>query len=322
MVGFLEGLGNGLDAWGRAIPSGTGGGLAAGLRGFSAGRKARRDVEAEQLISQAIQEGKGVEDIARAVAPQNPEWAFKALQEQANKNKLTGGFGTVLDASNLPKEEKERLMESWLNYQARNPNAVYDIEYNKVRGGKEGAAPYLEPAESAKAIGKERGEAQVKREEEEKTQRDTLQYMKNTRERLFGDDGIIKKANVGHDSPPLRGLVQRKTPTFLINKEAQMARQEIQNILGGLRLDQMQYLKGAISDKEQEFLSNIVSGDVTKYTPAEIEGTFNAIMRKLDMSISDGQRDGKIGDRIPEGSVAENDSGQRIIFRGGAWQQM
>lgn len=76
-------------------------------------------------------------------------------------------------------------------------------------------------------------------------------------------------------------LLRRKTPTMLFDEDVQKARQEINNILGGLRLDQMQYLKGAISDKEQEFLSNVVSGDITKYTPAEIKGTLNSIKRRL-----------------------------------------
>ena len=60
----------------------------------------------------------------------------------------------------------------------------------------------------------------------------------------------------------------------------QEARGELRNLLGGMRLDQMQYMKGAISDKEQEFLSDVVSGDLTKYTPPEIRGVLNSIDRK------------------------------------------
>lgn len=76
-------------------------------------------------------------------------------------------------------------------------------------------------------------------------------------------------------------IAQRYTPTMMFNEDVQEARQEIRNILGGLRLDQMQYLKGAISDKEQAFLSDVVSGDITKYTPSEIKGTLNSIKRKM-----------------------------------------
>lgn len=76
-------------------------------------------------------------------------------------------------------------------------------------------------------------------------------------------------------------IAQRYTPTMMFDSDVQEARQEIRNILGGLRLDQMQYLKGAISDKEQEFLSDVVSGDITKYTPSEIKGTLNSIRRKM-----------------------------------------
>jgi hypothetical protein len=49
-----------------------------------------------------------------------------------------------------------------------------------------------------------------------------------------------------------------------------------------MRLDQMQYLKGAVSDSEQKFLSDVVSGDLTKYTPSEIKGAVNSIKRKAE----------------------------------------
>lgn len=75
-------------------------------------------------------------------------------------------------------------------------------------------------------------------------------------------------------------FIDRKTPTLFFNDKAQEARGELRNLLGGMRLDQMKYMKGAISDKEQEFLSDVVSGDFSKYTPAEIRGTMNSILRK------------------------------------------
>ena len=75
-------------------------------------------------------------------------------------------------------------------------------------------------------------------------------------------------------------FIDRKTPTMFFDDATQEARGELRNLLGGMRLDQMQYMKGAISDKEQEFLSDVVSGDLTKYTPSEIKGVLNSIDRK------------------------------------------
>lgn len=75
-------------------------------------------------------------------------------------------------------------------------------------------------------------------------------------------------------------FIDRKTPTMFFSPEAQQARGELRNLLGGMRLDQMKYMKGAISDREQEFLSDVVSGDFSKYTPDEIKGTMNSILRK------------------------------------------
>lgn len=75
-------------------------------------------------------------------------------------------------------------------------------------------------------------------------------------------------------------FIDRKTPTMFFDDATQEARGELRNLLGGMRLDQMQYMKGAISDKEQEFLRDVVSGDLTKYTPPEIRGVLNSIDRK------------------------------------------
>lgn len=77
-------------------------------------------------------------------------------------------------------------------------------------------------------------------------------------------------------------FIDRKTPTMFFNNETQEARGELRNLLGGMRLDQMQYLKGAVSDNEQKFLSDVVSGDLTKYTPSEIKGAVNSIKRKAE----------------------------------------
>lgn len=148
MVGFLEGLGNGLDAWGRAIPSGTGGGLAAGLRGFSAGRKARRDVEAEQLMSQAIQEGKGVEDIARAVAPQNPELAFKALQEEVKSKQAENLLKYKYESGAFMNPYEKRRIEK---------QAETDAEIEKGLAGAERMKPAVKSAIKRAIVSAESG---------------------------------------------------------------------------------------------------------------------------------------------------------------------
>lgn len=75
-------------------------------------------------------------------------------------------------------------------------------------------------------------------------------------------------------------FIDRKTPTMFFDDKTQEARGALRNMLGGLRLDQMKYMKGAISDKEQQFLSDVVSGDLTKYTPPEIVGTLSSIEYK------------------------------------------
>ena len=77
-------------------------------------------------------------------------------------------------------------------------------------------------------------------------------------------------------------FIDRKTPTMFFDTKTQEARGELRNLLGGMRLDQMQYLKGAVSDSEQKFLNDVVSGDLTKYTPSEIKGAVNSIKRKAE----------------------------------------
>lgn len=91
----------------------------------------------------------------------------------------------------------------------------------------------------------------------------------------------MDKAYLGYRESPLVAIGQRYTPTAPLNEEIRKARQQVKNIMGGLRLDQTKYLKGAISDTEQKFLSDVVAGDITKYSPAEMQGTFENILNKL-----------------------------------------
>ena len=103
---------------------------------------------------------------------------------------------------------------------------------------------------------------------------------------LFKDGGLIQQAKIGADMPDsvagrVGGIFDRAVPTTLVDKEAQQARQQIQYILGGLRLDESAAMKGALSDSEQKFLSDMVAGNVKGYSPWEIKGAFEGIMNKL-----------------------------------------
>lgn len=143
-----------------------------------------------------------------------------------------------------------------LYYGGQNPNLV-------LSGlGKKGTEAY------DSAIGKDIAEKEIKYKDalREKSSFD------NTANRL---EELLPNAEIDT-------LVKRYTPTMAFDSNVQQARQEITNILGGLRLDQMQYLKGAISDKEQQFLSDITSGDIKKYTPDQIRGTLKSIRRKMN----------------------------------------
>jgi hypothetical protein len=67
-----------------------------------------------------------------------------------------------------------------------------------------------------------------------------------------------------------------------VKEEAQTARQNMAYDLGKLKLDESSALKGAISDKEQEFLQDMTAGNITKYSPAQIKGALDGIMKALE----------------------------------------
>lgn len=116
---------------------------------------------------------------------------------------------------------------------------------------------------------------------------DKLQQTKDLYNEFFEKGGLISKAQTGGNQPDtlagrLRGVIQRKLPTDWVKEEAQTARQQIQYGLGNLRLDESSALKGALSDSEQKFLSDMVAGDVQKYSPAQIDGAMQGLMGKLE----------------------------------------
>ena len=114
--------------------------------------------------------------------------------------------------------------------------------------------------------------------EQEKQHRDAQAEYDNLVESLDRVKELLPSAGV--DS-----LIDRKTPTVLFDSDVRNARGELRNLLGGLRLDQLQYLKGAVSDNEQKFISDVVSGDFSKYTPEEINGAMTSIKRKAEQAV-------------------------------------
>lgn len=92
--------------------------------------------------------------------------------------------------------------------------------------------------------------------------------------RMFGDNGHVGKANIDN-------WVERRLPTEFLEPKVREARGSIKNIMGGLRLNESERMKGALSDREQEFLNAMVSGDYAKHTPEEMKGAFEAILEKL-----------------------------------------
>lgn len=114
--------------------------------------------------------------------------------------------------------------------------------------------------------------------EQEKQHRDAQAEYDNLVESMDRVEELLPRAGV--DS-----LVDRKTPTVLFDSDVRNARGELRNLLGGLRLDQLQYLKGAVSDTEQQFISDVVSGDFSKYTPEEIKGAMTSIKRKAGQAV-------------------------------------
>lgn len=146
-----------------------------------------------------------------------------------------------------------------LYYGGQNPNLIL----NGV--GKKGTEAY------DTAIGKDIAEKEIK-------------YKDALREKSSFDDTANRLEEL-LPKAELETIIKRYRPTMTFEPDVQQARQEIINTLGGLRLDQMQYLKGAISDKEQQFLADITSGDIKKYTPNQIKGTLNSIRRKMNSEV-------------------------------------
>lgn len=103
---------------------------------------------------------------------------------------------------------------------------------------------------------------------------------------MFSKGGLVEQAQIGAGLPDtiagrIGGAIDRAVPTTLVNSDAQKARQQIQYLMGGLRLNEASAMKGALSDSEQKFLSDMVAGNVKGYSPYEMQGAFEGIINKL-----------------------------------------
>lgn len=253
LTAFSSGLAN----------SGATGGLAAGARGFTGARKNVGLREATKLANQG--DWQGAVDTLNNYDPDSAFQlvsALKTAQDQKTLREINKSYNTTNEIK---------------NYEALRGMGVDDETARKIAfkiKEQQEKDPYQDTFVKLQA------KEDYEQEKEQKGLEREIGRLEATKERLFGDDGLVKKANVGYGRNAIMGEIERRTPTKLLSPEQQQARQEIVNIMGGLRLDQMQYLKGAISDKEQEFLDKVVSGDITKYTPDEMLGTFNSIINK------------------------------------------
>ena len=159
-------------------------------------------------------------------------------------------------------DEDKMLVNARLNYMSNNPENVYEKAYQQ-------------------SSGKERGKQLANSISDKEGFRKALTEMKSLEDALFNPQtGKVFKAKINT-------ITDRAIPTQLLDPEAQEARQYIQNSLGRLRLDQMQFLKGAISDKEQEFLADMVANNVRKYSPMQVRGAFNSIVDKIIRELGD-----------------------------------
>lgn len=135
----------------------------------------------------------------------------------------------------------------------------------------------------------------AEQEAERRRTADLLGRTQQTYDEMFKKGGLIEKAEIGADLPDTfegraQGYAKRAIPTGLLNKEAQQARQQLQYILGGLRLDESAAMKGALSDSEQKFLSDMVAGNVRGYSPWEIQGAMNGIIGKMQKIVNQGMQ--------------------------------
>lgn len=121
----------------------------------------------------------------------------------------------------------------------------------------------------------------------------------------------LQKAQLGYGKTVLGGAFDRRIPTELLTPEAQAARQWLQSGAFSQTLDQAEKLSGPKSDNDIKFLKGIVAGDISEYTPAQIEGAWQRIIKnaedeiKKQRAISDSYR--KTGSPSEQNIIDFND---------------
>lgn len=236
-----------------------------------------KNQENEKALVSAI-EGGDPQAIDAAFAKYNPQAAMQQRLSQMAEQRQFERQKELLALKNATKGNDNATSASknyeYLVGQGMEPRKALAIAFGgnteAVGGALAGSGFEGLGAAGYKEYDKQRGKNLAAREKEARAA--TEEYNKVTSD----VDRIIQLLPEAQTAT----LVDRNIPTMFLAEPVQKARGELRNILSGLRLDQMQYMKGAISDKEQEFLNAAVSGDFTKFTPAEIVGTMHSIRRK------------------------------------------
>ncbi len=95
----------------------------------------------------------------------------------------------------------------------------------------------------------------------------------------------LQKAQLGYGKSVLAGAFDRRIPTEMLTPEAQRSRQWLQSGAFSQTLDQAEKLSGPKSDNDIKFLKGIVAGDISEYTPAQIEGAWQRIIKNAEDEI-------------------------------------
>lgn len=276
-----------MDRFASGLQAGGGRMGGAGNAWMGARQKAQEQAENE-AFKQALQNVDDWNSVVQQIGQANPQKGLElalADRKLQHENTLTPYQKRMIE-----------LQEQKLKLEDGRTTSMKDYEYftgltpeeqEQYLRLKKAGGTNIELTPYDKEMQKLQAQQDIEREQEEQSRISELEAVKRTRDELFGENGLVKKANLGYKDAEdvggrLLGVAKRTYPTSLLNPDQQRARQQIMNVLGQLRLDQMKYLKGAISDKEQQMMADIVSGDISKYSPYEIEGTFNAIINRLE----------------------------------------
>ena len=108
-----------------------------------------------------------------------------------------------------------------------------------------------------------------------------IAVLEDALKQIFGDNGLASRANIGYEKPNVVGIWNRATPTIFTDEEIQEARGAMANIVGMVRLGLTEFLKGSVSNYEQQLLQDVSSGNITKYTPKQIKGALEAMSKRF-----------------------------------------